>query len=94
MKWIYVKKGTKNQVIVFVACENNGKPVKPFLDMNLAIHYEESTKFSNSIIDFNNESKRMIEARWNGKEIEDKRQIIDIYEFKRVCKEHKTDMKI
>jgi hypothetical protein len=95
MKWLFVEKGTKRKQLVFVACKDNGEPVNVFKDINLAWHHELSENVvGHKISDYNRESKKIIEAMMNGKTVEDKRPITKLPEFKRIQKEHKTELKI
>ncbi len=92
MKWLFVSSGAARE-ITFVVMDS-GIPKRAFKskDMNLAFQYEQNNDFSNFIADFNLESKRRIEALQDGVEIEDKRVIIGITQFKKDMKD--IDIKV
>ena len=95
MKWLFVIKGKQSQHIYCVACNDTGKPMYHYEDMNLAAMHEKHKNFTGyTVSDFLDDTKKKVEAGWSNRKYEDKRPVIDIHEFKRICKDHQMEMKL
>ena len=94
MKWIFVSTGVAKQ-ITFVAVNDKGIPVKEFKSKNMgnAYQFEKENCFSNSISDFNKQSSLLIQAGFDGKKMEDKRDITPITKFKKDMKKLDIEVK-
>jgi len=96
MKWLFVEKGSKLKKIFFVACNEAGKPMYSYDDVNLAYVHEKNTETFDgyTISDFLDGTKKKVEASWRNENIEDHRPIIKIKDFGKILKEHNTEMKL
>lgn len=98
MKWLFVEKGTKHKHIFFVACNEEGKPLYAYDDMNLAAVHEKNSsrnKFTGyTVSDFMEDTKKKVNASWTRAKYVDNRPIIKMKDFGKILKKFGTEVKL